>query len=317
MSYMGVDWTEENDCMTIICPYYDRTAPCDLNHPLLRNSTIAGCHCENLYFCAVHETHRSWNYEQSLEKVQDEAAAEQDRLFEEFSASRGGHVCKMHCHYNRQTKEWSMYYDPWHNCFGHCSYCSILGKEVSSKKANVFYDIKVTSIQKGQGLFPDEEKIIITKGIKLLKHRISETICEAIVQTCAEDIRRFIELNHHTDTFLYGTRFEVVNLRVDRRETRDLMQDLRDIANGVEVHHKSDMEKAAKAAKSERRAKSRERKENSQRQKAEAQFLSADEESATKYASSWKHRLGYERYEELRRLREDRAVGIGEQLQLY
>ena len=47
MSYMGVDWTEENDCMTVLCPHYDREGPCSLNHPLLQES-VAGCRGEGL-----------------------------------------------------------------------------------------------------------------------------------------------------------------------------------------------------------------------------------------------------------------------------
>ena len=35
MSVMGIDWTEENDCLAILCPRYSRTEPCQLNHPLL------------------------------------------------------------------------------------------------------------------------------------------------------------------------------------------------------------------------------------------------------------------------------------------
>ena len=31
MSYMGIDWTEENDNMTVLCPYYDK-GHCELNH---------------------------------------------------------------------------------------------------------------------------------------------------------------------------------------------------------------------------------------------------------------------------------------------
>ena len=56
MGYMGIEWMEENDNSTIICPYYDRTAPCKLNHPLLEAQGNAGCHYESLHFCAVHET---------------------------------------------------------------------------------------------------------------------------------------------------------------------------------------------------------------------------------------------------------------------
>lgn len=50
-----------------------------------------------------------------------------------------------------------------------------------------------------------------------------------------------------------------MNLRWERRESRDLLQDLRDVANGIAVQHKSDMDKASKEAKRIRRAESQQR----------------------------------------------------------
>lgn len=37
MGYMGIDWTEENDNVTILCPHYSRNGTCELNHPLLED----------------------------------------------------------------------------------------------------------------------------------------------------------------------------------------------------------------------------------------------------------------------------------------
>lgn len=62
MWYMGINWTEENDNATIICPYYDRNTRCELNHPVLESVAGAGCHYESLHFCAVHETDRPYCY---------------------------------------------------------------------------------------------------------------------------------------------------------------------------------------------------------------------------------------------------------------
>ena len=46
---------------------------------------------------------------------------------------------------------------------------------------------------------------------------------------------------------------EVLNLRYERRESRDLLQDLRDVAAGIAVVHEADLKKAQKEAKHSRR----------------------------------------------------------------
>ena len=53
-------------------------------------------------------------------------------------------------------------------------------------------------------------------------------------------------------------RYEVENIRIEARESRDLLQDLADIAAGIEVIHQSDLEKAAKVKKREDREKRKE-----------------------------------------------------------
>lgn len=47
--------------------------------------------------------------------------------------------------------------------------------------------------------------------------------------------------------------YEVENIRIEARETRDLLQDLQDVAEGIEVVHASDLLNAAKEQKSRRR----------------------------------------------------------------
>ena len=49
-------------------------------------------------------------------------------------------------------------------------------------------------------------------------------------------------------------KIEVINLRAARVDKRDILQDLRDIANGIEVIHAADSLKAAKEQKRARRA---------------------------------------------------------------
>lgn len=258
MSYMGVDWTEENDCPTIVCPYYDRQEPCQLNHPLLREHDTAGGHYEHLYFCAAHETDRAFDYEQSVSRVRDLAKAEMEQLWQVFSEKHHGRVCRHHSRYNRKTKQWSMHYDPMICRMYQCTMCAVLGKPLSAKRANVFYDLKKTWTEKGQGLFPDEERASVKKGIKLLEKPISETLCEAIVKSCRREIIDREMMRHHADLFFKRYALEVLNIRAERRESRDLLQDLRDIQDGIEVVHESDQKKAAAAKKSEKRKKNQE-----------------------------------------------------------
>ena len=182
MSYMGMEWTVENDNPTITCPTF-RREPCPLNHTLLREHPYFGG-AECLTPCACHRTERPYTYEGSVAEAHDQVWAEADRLFEEFDRAHGGRACRHQSRYNRTTKRWSMRYDP-QECArmgGCCHWCKVLQTELNSKKGNVFYDLKTTWTEAGEGLFPDVTKTRITKGVKLLEKTVSLTICEAIAK---------------------------------------------------------------------------------------------------------------------------------------
>ena len=101
-----------------------------------------------------------------------------------------------------------------------------------------------------------ETIVSINKGIKLL--RASETICEAIVKYARQHIQSKVYMENHSFCFFGGT-VEVLNLRYERRESRDLMQDLQDVANGISVTHQSDITKQNKEEKRKRRQESQQR----------------------------------------------------------
>lgn len=251
MSFMGVEWTEENDCITVVCPCYDLKEPCPKNHPLLRDKPIAGCHYERLCFCALHETDKSWNYEQSAAKVKDEQKAVEDRLWEEYKASKNNRVCRHQSRYNRKTREWSSVYDPLMCHYG-CSFCSVLGKELSNVRGNVFYDVKISWTQKGTGFLPDIQKTDITKGKKFLDKPVSMTLAEVIAKVCKRDIQRREESRRSMALFRGEIdKIEILNVRAAKKEGRDLLQDLNDIKEGATIHHASDDAKAAAAQKRE------------------------------------------------------------------
>lgn len=258
MSYMGVNWTVENDNYTVTCPKFDGN-PCELNHPLLRDSTFGSN--EKITHCACRLTDKPYDYGHSLEKAHDDNFIEADRLFEEFDKKLDGRACKNRSHYSRATKKWHMHYDP-RDCT-HCmgsgckEYCKFLQTEMSPKKGNVFYDIKHTWIEKGEGFLPDIERVSITKGVKLLDRPVSVTLCEAIIKysknriiedyTNSRDRRnRLINPSH---------RYELSNFRCEVRASRDLLQDLADAREGIEVRHAAvDAKAAAEQKRGRRRA---------------------------------------------------------------
>ena len=259
MAYMGVNWTVESDNPVINCPFY-ALHDCSLRHPLLRNEFAYNYRSQlgNIKHCSVCRTDLTWDYENSVEKVLDANKREEDLLWDSFLVRHEGRACRHQCHFNRSEKKWYIHYDP-NTCTNyHCSYCAILDKPVSEKKANVYYDLKKSYVKPGQGFMPDETITSITKGIKLT--RASETICAAIVKYGRRWIQSTVYLQNHSFCY-FGGSVEVMNLRSEKRESRDLLQDLQDVANGIEVHHQSDLQKAEKAARSVRRRESQRRRE--------------------------------------------------------
>ena len=260
MCYMGIHWMVENDNPVINCPYYG-LRDCSCRHPLLQRKQLYTfiSRIGNYKHCAVFRTDSLWKYENSVEKVLDENTREEDVLWEIFAKKHHGRVCRHQAYFNRSEKKWHMCYDPMTCSHYGCSYCTLLDKPISAKRANVYYDLKKSFNQKGQGFMPDEIIVTITKGIKLL--RASETICDAIVKCCKNDIEDTVRLNNHSFCFFGGT-IEVQNLRYEHRESRDLLQDLEDVAAGITVIHESDRKKAEKKTKQERRAAAQQRRKN-------------------------------------------------------
>lgn len=319
MSFMGVEWCEENDCITATCPHFDRQEPCMLNHPLLREQNFQGAG-GRLCPCALHETEKPWRYEQSAKKVHDENGRIMEERWTAFAASRRGRVCRHQATYNRSTRQWSAWYDPiecarWG---GACRHCSILDADLSEKKGNVFYDLRIDRKVPGTGFIPDTVQTEIIKGKKLLDRQCSITIAESIARRSRKKIQETEEMRHHAELFFQQIiRIEVQNIRAERKETRDLRQDLRDISEGITVRHASDDEKAAKERKRENRKKAADAKV----QRLEAMVMEGGfEDQPERLKHRMKKYLGYARIEELLAQREaasDRPHDEPEQLSLF
>lgn len=273
MSFMGIDWRTENDNPVINCPY--RKSDCKLRHPLLRTF---GSGLAKLVCCDCRAVPEPYDYERSLDKVYDEAEKRRTEMYNEFSDRVNGRVCHWHMYFDEWADEWKLNYSPLRcasSCMNIGRECQLRGCQLSKKKGNVFYDVKLTTIRNDDTLFSGQEVVSIHKGKRYLEKNTSLTICEEIAKKCLEEIQRKEEMGHHRETFYDGTKVEILNLRAEQRESRDLIQDLEDIKSGCQISHASDIEKRNKEAKKERRQMAKEKKI----QKLEQMILNAGYEN--------------------------------------
>lgn len=262
LSWQGVDWRPENDNPVVPCPRF-MSEPCPLRHPLLQAEKYC-CHSDDVvYQCNCHPTDRPYTYEGSLDEAHKRVWQEADEKWQQFFADHRGRVCRHQSRYGRTSKAWQTYYSPMecvHLQFC-CTHCDVLDQDLVPQKGNVFYDVKKIWTEKGVGLIPDEQRVSIEKGRKLLDRTASMTICDAIVRYGKRDaVERAMGRYRRAIFFDPTLKVEILNLRAARMDTRDILQDLQDVANGIQVTHAADILKAAKAQKKARREAAKNRK---------------------------------------------------------
>ena len=312
MNYMGIEWTYENDMVTIHCPY--KKKDCGLKHEYLQDAGVLR------YDCEVHMTDEEYCYEGSVEHILKLHDDEIKRQKTSFSLQRNGRVCSEHMYFDKDILEWKMDYDPYscglHRCMG---MCPVLGYELDRKKGNVFYDLKISYFRNDLDgtLFEGQVDTQIIKGEKLFDHPVSMDICKISARLCLDRIKDKVRNRYFTELFFseYHGRyfsFEIQNVRAERRESRDLMQDLEDMRNGIQIVHASDMEKRNSENKRERRQQLRE----SAVRRLEKKLVENGYESLEKYSVDRRHAdkwLGQERIKELERLRKEKEKERKEQ----
>lgn len=257
MGYMGEEWCHENDNPVVRCPY-DK-AECPLNDNRL-HGIFGGGNCIQCW-CACHKTDTPYDYEHSFEKAEKDRKDEERRKYQEYSDAHNGRVCQNHMYYNERTREWNMFYEPAQcasMCFAQNGYCPVLGRKLNKKRGNVYYDLKTSGIKKQteaqHSLFEGERWTHIEKGMRVFKNPCSMDICEAFIKVQSDKILSDYKVNHSTE-YLFDKSFkaEILNIRAESKPSRDLMQDLQDIRDGIEISHASDNEKQKKEAKKEKR----------------------------------------------------------------
>ncbi len=274
MSCNGTEWCHENDNPVIRCPY-DK-AECPDN-----DSRLHGTHGGALSiqcWCVCHRTDEPYDYGNSFEKAEKERQKEKERKYQEYCEAHNGRVCQNHMYFDERTRTWALKYDPKicaaMKCYGwrgrsldeYNPICPIMGRELTKKKGNVFYDLKTSYLRTDLDgtLFEGQIDTNIEKGIRVFESPVSMDICRNYVKLCSDKLIDEVRMKYHSELFFaehYGRYFaiEVLNIRAEQRESRDLIQDLQDIKNGIHITHASDSEKSKKEAKKENRQKAKER----------------------------------------------------------
>lgn len=227
-----------------------------------------------LAMCPCHQTQTPYDYQNSVEKIDTERAKAAKQQYMELT---GGIYCACVVGNNGYQGGWyEVKYDVDRCISVHCKnpVCAIRKQPRDLSRVNVFYDIRRTWIT--QVGFLKERRVEVTKGVKVFPKPISRTDAEIWLQTrqasfnpitsktfidcpkkTADDRKQefFSKMHRQYGEYEYFEfHYDVENIRIARSDQRDLLQDLLDVAEGIEVIHAADTLKAAKEQKRTRRA---------------------------------------------------------------
>ena len=152
-------------------------------------------------------------------------------------------------------------------------------------------------------MFDKEKYVSIEKGIRFFDKPCSMDICEAFVKVQKDEIAYQYGVNHSREKFINPTwEFEILNIRAESKVSRDLMQDLQDIKEGIEFTHASDEEKRTKEFKHKKRETAKQKKiEKIEKRILEIGYCNMEpyeQERCCKY-------LDFDRIDELEAIREE------------
>ena len=311
MGYMGVEWCHENFNPVIRCPF-DK-AQCPHNDERLRGTSGGGL-CIQCW-CVCHRTEETYDFDNSFEKEEMLRKQEKEQKYKEFFEAHNGRVCQNHMFYDERTRTWKQVYEPGrcvNMCYSQNGYCPILGKKLSKKRGNVYYDVKTSGIiqQKEEqlSLFDGDSWANVRKGIRYFKNPCSMDICEAFVKLCSDEIERNYRINHSCERMIDKTwQFEIRNIRAESKPSRDLMQDLEDIKAGITISFEPEAENRAKEQKKRKREEAKKKRiEKLEKKIIEVGYGNLAESSLDKaHADKW---LTGERLEELEQIRQQKIM---------
>ena len=297
MSYNGVDYCFENNNPVFVCPFGKNC--CHRSEELRVDDALC--------FCSGVISDEPYSYENSLEKKEDEQKQKKDKSFEEFCKSHKGRVCEHHCKYDADTDTWQQNYNPMNCIRNNCSWCTIKDAEVDcSQKGNIYYDLERTYTCKDGSLFDGEQTISVTKGIPFFERTYPLSILEDIVRLRSEDIIWKVMIEKHYEMYMFPVTYRVLNISAKKKNTRDLLADLEDVAAGKHIVHDSDLKRSQK----EWKKKNKELREQKAKQRLINMLMDGVIPSET-YSADYKHMISWfskEQIEEYIRLGEEKRM---------
>lgn len=300
MSFLGQDWFYENDNPVIVCPY--NREGCPKNHELLKKPAKSG-----LYFCACHAVSQTEvPAATTLDQVLAEKEVSRKESLRRYKRDHAERFCLNHMDYFPETNSWKLIFKP-RKC-EHCevNQCTLFGYKLSPQKGNIYYDCEVVTVN-DETVFLDSREILLFKGIPVLREDVSITICEMIVEACAQEILE-TEFFHPYD-IPKAVSFTNRNVRAAISCVRNMEEDLEDIKKGIHIIYCTEIMEA-KAAEEEKKIK---RNLNKKVVEEEAFVLQHGFDALKEYEKRRIRKvLSEERIEELLEEREYRANFLGE-----
>ena len=273
----GETWVEgefkcaENDNPLFRCPLPGKPCPHRLKLP-------PGINCQ------FHRTDREWSEAESVERIQSERDHAARRLWEEdFNKYPGWDgrcynlkIIDMPDGSVQRQVQYRLYNCIQVGCKSTQCVCRC-GAQRDIRPSNIFYDMYIER-RYTEGLLQYSEKKV-TKGLKVFNKPIARTDAELALKFWQHDpnsvqvphemhklnaaeqnmhglskeiffVRHHQYWNGHTGVEMT---IEIRNIRIGKNDQRDMLQDLKDVQDGIEVEHQSDKDKAAKAKKTESR----------------------------------------------------------------
>ena len=264
LHYNGI--THENDNPVIHCPMHN-------NECSLRKDTSSIYGVDGA-LCPVKPTSKPYDQIHSAEAEKAKFEAWRSQKKDEYIAQHPRH-CPNHLRWDDKAKEWTFNYNPLncraYNCIG--KKCPVLGKTIRPDKGNIYFDIEAEYPDRSKdGTFFEGERITEkTIGIQYFDKPELLDICEACIRAGKDHILWTIETNKVAKMYggwmLFQARlgkidfnYRISNMRAEKRNFRDLEQDLQDAEDGTIIRSAAEEERREKAEKKERRDKAKEKK---------------------------------------------------------
>lgn len=285
LSWYGVEYCHENDNPVINCPKSCKDCTACRMRPApfdTRDTTKA-----TGKWCPVHMSGRPYQRAGSLEELSEQREKEKREQLEEFKRTHKN-ACSLQIFFDLKTEKWAQRYNP-HICLTECQsegFCPVLQREKGKARGNIYYDIEIEGrdYSKDGTLFEGERFRIIYKGFQFFDKPVNMTIAEAYLKTQKKEMETRIRYGQLSrvckplDLFRaelgeIDLKWNICNFRVERKNTRDLEQDLQDIENGIEIQHAVDMERGQKEAKRQRK----EARQEAEKKRQAKKLLEAEE----------------------------------------